>query len=115
MKKKLIYTCTGLVLLFAATNAGAQIQKGNILVGSDISSMALGLDKGGNFSMIINPKAAWFVKDYTAIGAYLFLRSQHCKGAGSDVSYGVGALARYYITDHEACQYGSTFLFLRGI
>ena len=101
MKKKLMYTCTSLVLLFAATNAGAQIQQGNILVGSDISSMALGLDKGGNFSMVINPKAAWFVKDYTAIGAYLSFGLSTAKGAGSDVSYGVGALARYYITDHD--------------
>ena len=101
MKKKLMYTCTSLALLFAITNAGAQIQKGNVLVGSDISGLALGLDKGGNFSMIINPKAAWFVKDYTAIGAYLSFGLSTAKGAGSDVSYGVGALARYYITDHD--------------
>ena len=96
-----MYTCTSLVLLFAITNAGAQIQKGNVLVGSDISGLALGLDKGGNFSMVINPKAAWFVKDYTAIGAYLSFGLSTAKGAGSDVSYGVGALARYYITDHD--------------
>ena len=115
MKKKLIYTCTGLVFLFAVTNVNAQIQKGNILAGSDIAGFNLGLDKGGNFNMIINPKAAWFVKDYTAIGTYLTFGFSTATGAGSDVSYGIGALGRYYLTHSDPANMvqRSTF-FLEG-
>ena len=101
MKKKLIHLCTGLVLLFAVTNASAQIQKGYVLVGSDISGFNLGLDKGGNFSMLINPKAAWFVEDRTAIGSYLSFGLSTATGAGSDINYGIGVLGRKYQTNSD--------------
>jgi len=81
--------------------ADAQIQQGNVLVGSDISSINLSLNKGGNFNISINPKAAWFIKDNTALGGYVNLGLSGAKGAGTDISYGIGALGRYYINKEE--------------
>jgi hypothetical protein len=79
--------------------SNAQIQKGNIMVGGDITHLDLSLNEGHNFSVVIDPKAAWFIKDNIAVGAYMDFELYTAKGAGSTVRYGVGPLARYYIND----------------
>lgn len=81
------------------TQAGAQIQKGNVMAGADLADIKLNLNKGGNFNVNINPKAAWFIRDNIAVGAYVNLGLSTAKGAGTSVNYGVGPLARYYIND----------------
>ncbi|MBC8032963.1 MAG: hypothetical protein H7Y03_02375 [Chitinophagaceae bacterium] len=86
-------------VLFAAIEGNAQIQKGNVLIGADLADINLGLDKGGNFSFLINPKAAWFVRDNIAVGAYLTAGLRTAKDQGTDVNYGVGLLGRYYFSD----------------
>ncbi|MEO6916423.1 MAG: hypothetical protein ABI151_12960 [Chitinophagaceae bacterium] len=85
--------------LFFVTQSQAQIQKGNVMVGADLANIQLSLNKGGNFNVRIDPKAAWFIKDNVAVGAYLNLGLMTAKGAGTAVNYGVGALARYYVGD----------------
>lgn len=98
MKK--LFTC--LVIVLASVGAArAQIQAGNVMVGADLSRFNLSLDEGGAFNMLINPKAAWFIRDGLAIGGYLTVGLNTSKGAGTDVSYGVGGLARYYINDQK--------------
>ncbi|WP_276480174.1 hypothetical protein [Paraflavitalea pollutisoli] len=98
MKK--LFTC--LVIVLASMGAArAQIQAGNVMVGADLSRFNLSLDDGGAFNMLINPKAAWFIRDGLAIGGYLTVGLSTSKGAGSDLSYGVGGLARYYINDEN--------------
>jgi hypothetical protein len=87
------------LLLVAQANIKAQIQSGNILVGADIAKFNLGLDKGGNFDVLLNPKAAWFIRDNLAIGAYLTMGLSTAKDAGTSVTYGVGGLGRYYFND----------------
>lgn len=94
MKQK--FTCALLLLLFAASKADAQIQRGNVMAGANIANFDLGLDKGGNFSFRIDPKAAWFIRDNMAVGGYVLFGLRTANGAGTDISYGVGALARYY-------------------
>mgnify|MGYP003575070542 CR=1 FL=1 len=96
MKKQLLFACASFVLVFASHMAHAQIQRGNILVGADIANFDFSLDEGGNFSFIIDPKAAWFIQDNTAIGAYLRFGLSTAKDAGTSINYGVGALGRYY-------------------
>ena len=84
------------VSLFSGKRSEAQLQKGDMLIGGDLANFDLGLNKGSTFTMNIMPKAAWFVRDNLAIGGYLDLGLATAKEAGTNVSYGVGALGRYY-------------------
>jgi hypothetical protein len=90
------------MIILCLTSAGiSQLQRGNILVGGDLANIDLNLNKGGNFSLGIQPKAAWFVRDNKALGAYVDLNLTTVKGEGTSVGYGVGALARYYFSDKD--------------
>jgi hypothetical protein len=93
MKKLTLTLILGIVVLFGAN---AQIQKGNVMMGANISNISFGLDKPNVFSLKINPKAAWFVQDGLALGGDVSFGLATAKGAGTDISYGVGALGRYY-------------------
>lgn len=92
--KKLIFT----VILGGAMafGANAQIQKGNVMMGANLSNIKFGLDKPNEFTFNVSPKAAWFVQDGLAIGADVNLGLATQKGSGTDFSYGVSALGRYY-------------------
>ncbi|HXL57333.1 MAG TPA: hypothetical protein VN958_13810, partial [Chitinophagaceae bacterium] len=96
--KKIVPLLTGALIFFIST-AKAQIQRGNLLVGADIANFNLSLNSGGNFNMRIDPKLAFFIRNNIAIGPYLNLGLATAKGAGTDISYGVGLLGRYYIND----------------
>lgn len=92
--KKLIFTIIlGSTLAFAAN---AQIQKGNVMIGANLSNIKFGLDKPNAFTFNISPKAAWFVQDGLAFGGEVNLGLATQKGSGTDISYGVSALGRYY-------------------
>ncbi|WP_419801792.1 hypothetical protein [Mucilaginibacter sp.] len=77
-------------------SANAQIQKGNVLIGADLANLQLGLDQPTSFSVSLAPKAAWFIQDNVALGAYGNLGLTTVKGNGTTTSYGIGALGRYY-------------------
>ncbi|RYY30121.1 MAG: hypothetical protein EOP41_01335 [Sphingobacteriaceae bacterium] len=77
-------------------SAKAQIQKGNVLIGADLADFRLGLDQPTSFSMSLAPKAAWFIQDNVALGAYGNLGISTVKGNGTSTTYGIGALGRYY-------------------
>ena len=89
------------VAIMAATASQAQVQKGNVLVGGDIANFSLGLDKGSYFTVDINPKAAWFLQDNFAAGAYVTLGLATAKNSNTQTNYGVGALARYYLGPNQ--------------
>lgn len=92
MKTTILLTA-GLMIL--AATSFSQIQKDNILVGGDIANFDLGIGKGSAFSMQIDPKIAYFIKDNLAVGGYLNFGLQTLPGStGSIASYGVGALSR---------------------
>lgn len=100
MKRKLLSFAFLAFMGIGATNA--QIQRGNVMVGGTLSNINLGLNSGNTFSFDISPKAAWFVKDNMALGAYVNFGLITAKGyGGSDTKYGVGALGRYYISDES--------------
>jgi hypothetical protein len=89
-----------LMALFLSTTAVAQTQKGNLMVGATITDFGFNFQKESTtFNFNLNPKLAYFIKDDLALGAYVNFGLATGNGAGSDVSYGVGALARYYISD----------------
>ncbi|MDQ6761073.1 MAG: hypothetical protein M3015_00425 [Bacteroidota bacterium] len=97
--KKIIFLFTTSVFLLSIP-AFSQIQQGNILAGGDIANFNIGLQKGSAFSMRIDPKLAFFIKDNVAVGAYIDFGLQTIPGStGTITTYGVGALARYYLSD----------------
>ena len=96
MKRTFSLLLTG--ILFLSSPTFSQIQKGNILVGGDIANLGLGLRKGSVFTMRIDPKLAYFIKDNVAIGAYIDLGVQAFRGTTA-FDYGVGVLGRYYFPD----------------
>jgi hypothetical protein len=103
------------IIMTASAYVGkAQIQRGNVLVGGDIANFRLGLNKGSRFQMDINPKAAWFIKDNTAVGAYAELDLLTGGGAGTSVTYGFGALARQYVSGNALSVLRHTRLFFEG-
>ncbi|MBB5440715.1 MULTISPECIES: hypothetical protein [Pedobacter] len=92
--KKLFFT-----LILGGTvafGANAQIQKGNVMMGANLSNISFGLDKPNAFTFNVSPKAAWFVQDGLAFGGEVNLGLATQKGSGTDFSYGVSALGRYY-------------------
>lgn len=88
-----------IALAFFTTNSFAQIQKGNVLVGADLANLNLNFGGGGQFSVDLHPKAAFFIQDNVAVGGYVDLGLQTAKGSGTSTNYGVGALGRYYLND----------------
>lgn len=98
MKK--IFAALVVVTAFSMTHANAQLQRGNVLVGGDLADFNLGLNKNSDFRVTIDPKAAWFIKDNVALGAYALLGLDIVKGS-TQTNYGVGALGRYYFGANE--------------
>lgn len=94
MKK--IFGALIILCLIATEKSNAQLQRGNVLVGGDLANFSLGLDKGSYFTLTIDPKAAWFIRNNLAVGPYINLGLITAKGTNTETQYGVGALARYY-------------------
>jgi hypothetical protein len=111
--KKIIF-CLAVILSGFAITTNGQIQRGNILIGADLANVNLSLDRGGNFSFLINPKLAWFIRDNVAVGGYVLAGLSTAKGAGTNVSYGVGALARYYLSAQDVTVLRHTRFFVEG-
>lgn len=87
------------VLVFAASTSNAQLEKGNMLIGGNIANFNLGLKKGSAYNIALVPKAAWFINDNIAVGAYVNFGVAGAKDAPTTLTYGVGPLARYYVSN----------------
>ncbi|MBW8684302.1 outer membrane beta-barrel protein [Chitinophaga rhizophila] len=91
-----------LTALFFGSTVSAQTQKGNLMVGSEITDFGFNFQKESTiFHFDLSPKLAYFVQDDLALGAYVRLGLQTTGGNGTNVNYGVGALARYYFRDEN--------------
>lgn len=107
MKK---FTLLFISVLAIGFGASAQIQKGNVMVGGNFSNINFGLDDPHVFSFEVTPKAAWFVQDNIALGGYVNLGIETAKRSNTTLSYGVGALGRYYTgQDVEVLRHGRFF------
>jgi len=108
MKKIIIIAFVA--ILSTGLTASAQIQQGNVLVGGNFANLSLGLDNSKVFSVDLTPKAAWFIQDNVALGAYAKLGIQTAKNSSTTTNYGVGALGRYYTgQDVEVLKHGRFF------
>ena len=83
------------VILFGAHTANAQISDGNIIVGGNFADF--NADFKNKTSLTLTPKAAWFVQDGLAIGAYGNFGFEHINGGQTTYTYGIGPMARYYL------------------
>lgn len=96
-----------LTALLFSTAAVAQTQKGNLMVGGNISNFNLNFLGGGGgtaFTMDLTPKIAYFIRDNVALGGYGRLRLETAKDAGTNTTYGVGVLGRYFVEDKNVRQ-----------
>ena len=112
MKQRMSVIALALFMLCARANA--QVEQGNVLVGADLANLNLSLDEGGNFSFRIAPKVAWFIRPNIAVGGYLLAGLNTAKGAGTDINYGVGALARYYFNKGSGTLTRNSMFFAEG-
>lgn len=78
--------------------ARSQIQSGNIMVGADIANFKVSLNEGGNSSITLDPKLAYFFSNNLALGGYLKFGLETTDGEGDNIDYGIGALGRYYLS-----------------
>lgn len=91
--KRIFITALGLFMMSAAFS---QTEKGNVLIGADLSNIGVNFQKGNTqFSLNINPKVGWFVRDNLAVGADVNFGLNTQKGA-TTFTYGVGAFGRKY-------------------
>lgn len=108
--KKLIL----LVILVLGTGiANAQIGKGNVLIGGDLGNLNINFSNQTSFQ--ITPRAAWFIEDGLAVGAYGQFGFNHINGQdGNTYTYGVGPLARYFVNLKELPSLGQAKFFVEG-
>ena len=112
MKKTALVFFTALLAL--GTTVHAQLQQGYFLVGGDIGKLGLDLNEGSKFNFNLSPKLAFFVKNNVALGAYINFGLATERHMGSDITYGVGALGRYYVSKADANPLGHSRLFFEG-
>lgn len=114
--KKLLFFSTVLFLGFTGIS-NAQIQEGNLMLGSDIGSgivntgsnglfgFNFGLNDGAGFNVGISPKIGYFVRDNFLLGGVVnlgFTKSPENNGVSTKTTtYGVQALSRYYLSPGE--------------
>lgn len=99
------------VAMSVATVSHAQLQRGNVLVGGDLADFNIGLKKPSTTNIAITPKAAWFINNNIAVGAYVNFDLTTAKGVPTYTTYGIGPLARYYVNDPKVnlLQHGRFF------
>lgn len=114
--KKTILLSTLLILGFTGITH-AQLQQGNLMLGSDIGSglvsntssglfgLNFGLNEGAGYNVGISPKAGYFIKDNFMLGAVVnlgFAKSAKTNGFSTQsTTYGIQALTRYYLSPGE--------------
>lgn len=103
MKKVLLLASAFCLAGFVSS---AQTQKGYYLIGGNIGNIG-GTFQGGSssFNFNLSPKVAWFVKDRLAIGGQVDLGVGSAKNAGTQFTYSVGPMARYYFTKNEVGEF----------
>lgn len=96
---KSIILIVSLFLFGSSQNLFAQLQKGNLMVGSDVANLDFGFQKGANVHFELNPRLGYFIKDNIVIGGLLNLGLDYQKSRGTEITYGLNAFGRYYFSD----------------
>jgi hypothetical protein len=101
-------------LIFLNISVNAQTSKDWYIIGGKISNINLDFQKGNTaFRFDLTPRVAWFVKDDLAIGAEVLIGLNTSKGFTA-VSYGIGPIARYYLTPNALTELKKSRWFLDG-
>jgi len=102
MKRTIILLVLAIVVVAFNNDANAQIQKGNVMVGTSVGNLNWGIKSKSTTSFQLTPKAGWFIQDGLVVGAEALLGFTHIGGGGANTfSYGIGGFGRYYITDEK--------------
>lgn len=105
--------CIGLLTL-NPDPAQAQLQKGNIMIGADLTNMTLDFQNSQTtFSLALTPKIGYFIEDNIALGGEVLLGLTTGKGF-TNLNYGVGAFGRYYLSDKRTQLLKQSRFFLEG-
>lgn len=107
-----------LSFIFGLTSTQAQLQEGNIMLGTDLGSgitstasnglfgMNFGLNDGAGYDIGISPKMGYFLNDNFAVGAIVnlgFNKSAESNGESTKTTvYGVQGFTRFYVRPGEA-------------
>lgn len=114
--KKLLLLCALVTLGFTGVS-NAQLQEGNLMLGSDLGSglinsgsrglfgLNFGLNEGAGFDIGLSPKVGYFVRDNFMVGGVVnfgFSKSPEYNGFSTrTTTYGIQALSRYYLSPGE--------------
>lgn len=108
--KKLVFLSA--VILMSTMMAHAQIQKGNLMLGSDLGSGMVtpasqglfganfNLNKGSGWNIGLAPKIGYFVANNLLVGGVVDLGYGRVNSVGTTV-WGIQALGRYYISPNQ--------------
>lgn len=115
--KKILFLSTVFILGMVGVS-NAQLQEGNIMLGTDLGSglasttsnglfsMNFGLNDGAGWEIGISPKAGYFLSDNLVLGAIVNLGFSKSPTSGNQSTeifvYGVQAFSRFYVTPAEA-------------
>lgn len=101
------------LFLLGVSTANAQISKGSVMMGGDLAGLNVSFNN--QTSLKLTPKAAWFIKDGLAVGAYGQFGMTHINGQdGSNYSYGIGPMARYFFTADQVPAFGKAKFFFEA-
>lgn len=116
MKKNLFLAAFFIFGMVGISNA--QLQEGNIMLGSDLGSglasttsnglfsINFGLNEGAGFDLGLSPKVGYFMSDNFAVGAIVnlgFSKSPESGGESTNTTvYGVQGFTRFYVRPGEA-------------
>jgi hypothetical protein len=110
--KKIFVAAIMTVILGTATQA--QTQRDWYIIGGDLSNIGLDFQDGNtNFSLDITPRAAWFIRDDFAVGGEALLGLSTGDGF-TTTTYGIGPIARYYLSGTALESVRRTRWFLDG-
>lgn len=102
MKKIYLRVIAVLIITAGAMTVSAQTQKNWYLIGGNLSHLNVEFQKKNtNFSFDLTPRVAWFIQDNLAVGVSVLAGISTTKTnstTSTSTRYGIGPIARYYIT-----------------
>lgn len=102
------------LLLSGISGVQAQLQKGNLMVGGELTNLKLDFQEGNTtFGLALTPRLGYFIEDNIALGGYLRIGLQTSDGY-TDFTYSVGPFGRYYFSDKKLQLLKQSRFFLEG-
>ncbi len=109
MKKIFALAVTAFIF---STATQAQTEKDWYIIGGSLSNIGLNFQNSNTtFSLDVTPRVAWFVQDDFAIGGEALIGLQTGDGF-TTTNYGIGPIARYYLSGNALESVGKTRWFL---